>query len=189
MDIDKIEAGIRLMLEGLGRDPKDRGTREAASLTARAWYDELAVGYRMPEPEFHLFPVEEGQSRGLIALEGIPVKSICAHHLLPFVGEATVAYVPDTQLCGISNLSRMVDFCARRLQVQESLTDDIARRINEQLEPQGVGVFIRARHDCMQLRGVNHPGVMTTSVLTGTLQEDALLREEFMSLARKAASA
>lgn len=186
MDKDKLEAGFRLVLEGLGLDSADPLTADSARLTAEAWHDELAAGLRLPEPEFHLFPVEEGQSRGLVALQNIPVKSICAHHLLPFVGEATVAYVPDAQLCGISNLSRMVDHCARKPQVQETLTDEIAERLMHKLRPQGIGVSIRATHHCVLLRGVNHPAVMTTHSLTGCMRDNPELRSEFMALSHPA---
>ena len=187
MDVAKIEEGFRKVLEGLGLDTKDPVLRESARLTAQAWHDELAAGLRLPPPVMKLFPVEEGQSRGLVTLQDIPVKSICAHHLLPFVGIATVGYVPEAALCGISNLSRVVDHCARKLQVQEALADEIARTLERVLRPRGVGVVIQATHFCMHLRGVNHPGQMTTSALKGCLHDDPALRREFMALAPGAA--
>lgn len=183
MDIDKIEAGFRQVLEGLGLAADDSLVGESARLTARAWYDELCSGLREEPPAMTLFPVAEGQSRGMVALRDIPVKSICAHHLLPFVGNATVAYIPEADLCGISNLSRVVDHAARKLQMQEALTDEIARRIELALKPRGVGVFIQATHLCVQMRGVNHPGVMTTSAVTGCFKEDPQVHREFLALA------
>ena len=94
-----------------------------------------------------------------------------------------MAYVPEASLCGISNLSRVVDYCARKLQVQEALTDEIAKTLQAALRPRGVGVVIQAKHFCMALRGVNHPGQMTTSALAGLLKDDPELRREFMALA------
>ena len=161
----------------------DPALRDSARLTAQAWHDELCAGLHAPPPALSLFPVAEGQSHPLVTLQGIPVKSICAHHLLPFVGTATVGYVPEATLCGISNLSRVVDYCARKLQMQEALTDEIAEFLQGALAPRGVGIFIQATHLCMQLRGVNHPGQMTTSAFTGCLRDDAVLRGEFMALA------
>ena len=116
-------------------------------------------------------------------MQQIPVKSICAHHLLPILGVATVAYVPNGQLCGLSKLSRVVDHFARRPQVQERLTSQIADFLQVQLQPMGVAVLVKATHMCMELRGVNHVGLMTTSTLRGVFREDATLREEFMQLA------
>ena len=120
-----------------------------------------------------------------LVLQHIPVKSVCAHHLLPFIGEATVAYTPDKMLCGISKLSRIVDYFARRPQVQEELTGDIANFLCDNLDPQGVGVIIKATHMCMAMRGVSHDGVMTTSTLKGSFLNESNVRAEFMALAHK----
>ncbi len=188
MEFKKIEDGFRLVLEGLGVAPDDPRLRESAALTAQAWYEELCAGLREDPPAMQLIPVEEGQSRGLVALQDIPVKSICAHHLLPFVGTATVAYVPEASLCGISNLSRVVDHCARKLQLQETLTDEIAKTIESLVQPRGVGVLIQATHACMTLRGVNHGGTVTTKALSGTILDDSNLRREFMTLAQGGAA-
>ena len=103
--------------------------------------------------------------------------------MLPFVGEATVAYIPNKLICGLSKLARVVDFFARRPQVQEKLTHDIAHFLRKQLDPQGVGVIIKACHMCMQMRGVNHDGIMTTSSLRGSFIKEGSVRAEFMSLA------
>jgi GTP cyclohydrolase I len=120
---------------------------------------------------------------GMVALNRIPVKSICAHHLLPFNGEATVAYLPKASICGLSKLSRVVNHFARRPQLQEHLTAEIAQFLQSQLDPQGVGVIVQASHSCMELRGVNHPGVMTTTTMLGAFRTDAAVRGEFLALA------
>ena len=119
----------------------------------------------------------------MVVLQHIPVKSVCSHHLLPFVGEAAVAYIPDERLCGISKLSRIVDYFSRRPQMQEELTSDIVNFLFEQLSPQGAGVIIKATHMCMVMRGVGHDGVMTTSSLKGSFLSKATVRAEFMALA------
>ncbi|MGA1600039.1 MAG: GTP cyclohydrolase I, partial [bacterium] len=150
---------------------------------AKAWVDELCKG--LGEKDFSLttFAVDEDYEPSMVVLQHIPVKSMCAHHLLPFIGEATVAYIPDQLLCGLSKLSRVVDYFARRPQVQEELTDQVARFLQEQLQAQGVGVIIKASHMCMAMRGVNHSGVMTTSSLKGVFLKNATVRAEFMALA------
>ncbi len=183
MDLAKMEAGFRLVLEGLGVDGDHPQLLDTPARTAEAWVEELCAGYGEPAVKMEVFPVEEGSQGGLVALSRIPVKSICVHHLLPFHGEATVAYIPGDNICGLSRLSRVVNHFARRLQMQETLTHQIARYLEENLQPIGVGVVIRAEHFCMQLRGVNHPGIMTTSSMLGALQDDPTLRAEFLAVA------
>ncbi|MGK5095315.1 GTP cyclohydrolase I [Deltaproteobacteria bacterium TL4] len=183
MDSEKIELGFRLVLEGLGLDLNNPHFRETPSRVARAWMDELCIGLREKQFSLTTFPVDADYQPSMVVLQQIPVRSICAHHLLPFVGEATVAYIPDSQLCGLSKLSRVVDFFSRRPQVQENLTNDICQYLNKVLRPQGVGIIVKASHMCMALRGVSHPGTMTTSSLIGCFMEDPTVRAEFMSLA------
>lgn len=183
MDERKIEDGFRLVLEGLGLDLSDPHLQESPARIARAWYDELCVGLRDPEFSIRVFPLEEGQEPSMVVLQDIPVQSICAHHLLPFIGHATVAYIPDHHLVGLSKLARVVDHFARKPQVQERLTHEIARFLCDQLRPQGVGVIVKARHMCMEMRGVRHNSLMTTSTLLGTFLHDATVRAEFMALA------
>lgn len=189
MDIDKIELGFRQVLEGLGLNLDDPHLKDSPRRTAEAWHDELCGGLRAPEYSLSVYPMEEGMQQGMIALENIPVKSICAHHLLPFVGQATVAYLPADHFCGLSNLSRVVDHFARRPQLQEILTGQVARYLEQSLAPRGVGVAIRASHFCMELRGVNHPGVMSTTFLLGEMRDDPALRAEFLALSQTAATA
>ena len=187
MDLAKLEAGFRLVLEGLEVDRTHPQLRDTPRRTAEAWYEEICSGLRETDFSLDVFPVEEGYQTGMVALNRIPVKSICAHHLLPFNGEATVAYLPQANICGLSHLSRVVNHFARRPQLQENLTHEIAHFLEGQLEPLGVGVIVQASHSCMELRGVNHPGVMTTTTLLGAFRNDAALRAEFMALAPRLA--
>ena len=187
MDREKIEAGFRMVLEGLGVNPDHPLFRETSAKTAESWAGELCAGLDAPEVDLEVMALEEGAQPGLVALNRIPVRSICAHHLLPFIGEATVGYVPSGQICGISKLSRVVDHFARRPQMQENLTQQVARYLEAGLDAAGTAVTIRAEHCCMKMRGVNHSGAMTTAILLGTLKTDPALRADFMALAQRAA--
>ena len=183
MDVAKIEAGFRLVLEGLGVDTRNPHFNDTPQRTARAWAEELCVGLNDPDFKMQVFPIQDGYSPSMIVLQDIPVKSLCAHHLLPFVGKATVAYIPAKHLLGLSKLSRVVNHLARRPQVQENLTHEIAMFLQDHLQPQGIGVLVKASHFCMELRGVNHSGLMTTSTLLGSFLNNATVRDEFMALA------
>ena len=183
MDEEKIQRGFQLVLEGLDIDLTNPHFQESPARVTKAWADELCSGLRENQIQLKIFPVEENYQPSMVVLQHIPVKSICAHHLLPFIGEATVAYIPKKSLCGLSKLSRVVNFFARRPQVQENLTNDIAQFLDKTLQPQGVGVIIKATHMCMEMRGVNHRGVMTTSTLLGVFLSDGTVRAEFMALA------
>lgn len=192
MDPSMIAEGVKLILRGLGCDPSDPHLLRTPERVAKAWVYELASGMDSPPPEVTMFPTV-GDSQ-MIILHDIPVRSVCAHHLLPFLGTAVVGYIPGRkEVCGVSKLSRVVDYFARRPQVQENLTNQIADFLFEKVrrfgadvrgpdEPGGVGVFIRANHMCMELRGVEHSGNMTTSAIRGSFNE-AEIRAEFMSLA------
>jgi len=183
MDRDRIERGFREVLEGLGLDLRHPNLKDTPRRTAEAWVSELCAGLIEPEPDMDLIPLEEGHVPGLIALDQIPVKSLCAHHLLPFTGQAVVAYVPNQNICGLSKLSRVVAHFARRPQLQEQLTQQVAQYLQRTLDPQGVGVLIRASHACMEFRGVNHPGAMTTTMMLGCLDSNPQFRTEFLALA------
>lgn len=185
----KVERGFGLVLEGLGVPLNDH-TRETAKRAAKAWYNELCAGLTQEPPKITTF---ESKVDEMIILRGIPVKSLCAHHLLPFTGTATVAYVPgQNKILGLSKLSRLTDYWARRPQVQEELTNDIANAIEELVVHErfdhkagvygGVGVLVRCNHTCMELRGVNHPGDMITSALRGVFTKPEV-RDEFLRLA------
>ena len=183
MEKIKVIQGIQLLLEGLGVDMDNNHFHKTPERAAKSWMEEICSG--LGEKQFRLttFPISENYEPSMVVLQHIPVKSVCAHHLLPFIGEATVAYIPDGMLCGISKLSRIVDYFARRPQVQEELTSDIANFLCENLNPQGVGVIIKATHLCMAMRGVSHDGVMTTSSLKGSFLTESNVRAEFMALA------
>ena len=185
-DIQKVIDGFRLVLEGLGVDPNGVHTRDTPERAAKAWWNELCAGLTVPAPEMRTFDslVDE-----MIVLRGIPVRSLCAHHLLPFVGEATIGYVPASgRILGISKLSRLTDHWARRPQVQEELTAQIADALATLVMPEGaggnggVGVTVRANHLCMQVRGVNHSGDMVTSALRGVFKTNPAARAEFLAL-------
>lgn len=182
-DVEQVERALELLIQGLGLDRSDPHLKDTPRRAAKAWTKELCAGLNGPQFRLTTFPAEPESDSGMVALQQIPVKSICAHHLLPILGVATVAYVPNGQLCGLSKLSRVVDYFARRPQVQERLTSQIADFLQVQLQPMGVAVQVKATHMCMELRGVNHVGLMTTSTLRGVFREDATLREEFMQLA------
>ena len=183
MEKSKVLQGMQMLLEGLGVDMQDNHFKKTPERAAKSWMEEICSG--LGEKQFRLttFPISENYEPSMVVLQHIPVKSVCAHHLLPFIGEATVAYIPDGMLCGISKLSRIVDYFARRPQVQEELTSDIANFLCENLNPQGVGVIIKATHLCMAMRGVSHDGVMTTSSLKGSFLTESNVRAEFMALA------
>jgi len=183
LDKVKVRQGIQLLLEGLGVDLESDHFRDTPERTANAWIDELCSG--LGEKNFSLttFPVGASYESSMVVLQHIPVRSVCAHHLLPFYGEATVAYIPDKRLCGLSKLSRIVDYYSRRPQVQEELTCDIANFLSENLSPKGAGVIVKATHMCMAMRGVSHDGVMTTSSLKGSFLSEGNVRAEFMALA------
>jgi len=181
MDMEKLTEGFRLVLEGLGVDMSQPHLKDTPRRTAEAWHDELCAGLREPEFSLEVFPLESGQRSDLVVLSGIPVKSLCAHHLLPFSGMATVGFLPRERLCGLSRLSRVVNHYARRPQLQEHLTSQIADLLQRDLEPSGVGVVIQATHFCMEYRGVNHSGRFTTTTLLGALREDPRLRTEFLN--------
>ena len=182
-DVEQVERALELLIQGLGLDRSDPHLKDTPRRAAEAWVKELCAGLNGPQFRLTTFPSELESDSGMVALQQIPVKSLCAHHLLPILGWATVAYVPNGQLCGLSKLSRVVDHFARRPQVQERLTNQIADFLQTGLHPQGVAVQVKASHMCMELRGVNHVGLMTTSTLRGVFREDVTLREEFMQLA------
>ncbi len=183
LDREKVRKGICMLLEGLGIDIEEEHFQKTPERVTNAWIDELCSGLGEKKFKLTTFPVSKNYERSMIVLQHIPVRSVCAHHLLPFYGEATVAYIPDERLCGLSKLSRIVDYFARRPQIQEELTNEITSFLCERLSPLGAGVIIKATHMCMAMRGVSHDGVMTTSSLKGLFLTDGTVRAEFSSLA------
>lgn len=173
------------LLAQLGEDPTREGLAETPSRVARAWA-EWTSGYAQ-RPEDILKCFEDGSENydEMVFQGNIPFYSHCEHHLAPFFGTAHVAYIPDGRVVGLSKLTRLVDVFAHRLQVQERLTRQIAEALDENLHPLGVAVVVRARHFCMESRGVRKVGThTTTSALLGVFRDKPEVRAEFLSLAR-----
>jgi GTP cyclohydrolase I len=181
----QAESAVRTLIQWAGDDPDREGLTETPKRVARA-YRELFAGYDSNPLDYMERTFEEvGGYDELVVLRDIPVVSFCEHHMLPVLGRAHVGYLPTSRVVGISKLARVVNGFARRLQIQEKLTADIAGAIDQVLKPKGVGVVIEAEHSCMTLRGVNTPGAsLTTSHLTGVIRDDARTRGEFLRLAR-----
>ncbi len=179
-DLEAAEAAAADLLTALGISLDSESLRGTPGRMARA-YAELFTPRAF---DLTTFPNDEGYDE-LVLARGIPVRSVCEHHLLPFVGVAHVGYLPGERILGLSKLARIVEHFACRPQVQERLTKQVADWLDEQLEPRGVGVVIEAEHSCMTLRGVQAAGSSTvTSTLLGTLREDARSRQEFFALTR-----
>jgi GTP cyclohydrolase I len=179
------EAAVRVLIEWAGDDPSREGLIDTPSRVARS-YRELFAGYADDPREYLKRTFEEvGGYDELVVLRNIRVVSFCEHHMLPVIGRAHVGYLPTNRVVGISKLARVVHGFARRLQIQEKLTAEIAEAIQEILAPHGVGVVIEAEHSCMTLRGVNTLGsTLITSRLLGVIRDDARTREEFLGLVR-----
>ena len=177
---------VKRFLQFIGEDPSRGGLQETPERVVKAW-EEWFNGYRQAPSEV-LKTFEDGADKvnEMVVVRDIPVYSHCEHHLAPFFGVAHIAYIPNGKIVGLSKLSRVVDILARRLQVQERLTNQIADSINECLSPVGVGVVIECRHMCMESSGINRAGVTTlTSALRGALMEQPSARAEFFSLVRQ----
>jgi GTP cyclohydrolase I len=174
-----VAAAFRRFMESLGLDLRDPDLAGTDMRVARA-YEELLSGLR-PETEPHLstFPNTEKHA-GIVSVTGVPFYSICAHHFLPVFGTADVGYIPGDRLVGLSKIARVVDHFARRPQLQERLAEQIASHLEERLSPEGVIVVLRARHLCMEMRGVGVEGLTTTVAVRGVL-EDLRLQEQFFS--------
>mgnify|MGYP001558570732 FL=1 len=173
------ERAVRLLLESIGEDP----TREGLQDTPRRMVKMLMELCHREEFKFTTF-ASEGMSE-MIVQSNIPMSSLCEHHVLPFIGTAAVAYIPNGKIVGLSKLTRAVQYCSRGLQNQERITKAIADMLEKNLQPEGLGVVIKARHLCMELRGVCAPNVWTTtSSMRGTLLTEASSRAEFLALAR-----
>jgi GTP cyclohydrolase I len=180
VDLDAAETAARDLLVALGQDPEREGLRATPGRVARVLAELLT-----PLPfDLTTFPNDEGYDE-LVLVRDVPFASLCEHHLLPFVGVAHVAYIPDHRILGLSKLARVVEHCSRRLQVQERMTQQVADYLWQELAPRGVGVVLEAEHLCMRLRGARSAGTRTTtSALRGTLRGEAHTRAEFLALAR-----
>jgi GTP cyclohydrolase IA len=183
-DRAEVKAAIRTLIEWTGDDPDRDGLAETPSRVARA-FEEFFAGYGQDPVEIlqKTFEEIEGYDE-MIALRGIRFESHCEHHMAPIIGQAWVAYVPNGRVVGISKLARVVEVYAKRLQIQEKMTAQIANTINDVLKPQGVGVIIKASHHCMTTRGVNKPDSdLVTSRMLGCFRDNPLTRQEFLSMA------
>lgn len=181
----RIQAAVREILLAVGEDPDREGLLETPARVARM-YDEILAGMR-EEPREHLQKQFSADKHGeLVLVKDIPIYSLCEHHMLPFYGRAHIAYIPkDGRITGLSKLARMADGYARRLQVQERLTTQMADAVMDVLRPRGVLVVIEAEHMCMTMRGVQKPGSLTvTSAVRGYFETDVKARAEAMSLIR-----
>ncbi len=182
---EQAEAAVRTLIEWAGDDPNREGLLDTPARVARS-YKELFAGYDA-DPKKYLERTfdEVGGYDELVILKDIRVVSFCEHHMLPFLGKAHVGYLPRNRVVGISKLARVVNGFARRLQIQEKLTAQVAEAIQDILDPKGVGVVVVSEHSCMTMRGVNTPGSrLTTSHLLGEVRDDPRTRQEFFDLVR-----
>ena len=178
VDLPAAERAVADLLRALGKDPEQPHLADTPRRVADAYAELLAP----PPFDLTTFPNDEGYNE-LVLATGIPVQSLCEHHLLPFTGIAHIGYLPGERILGLSKLARVLDLFARDLQVQERLTQQVADWLQDNLNPRGVGVVIEAEHLCMSLRGVRARGARTTtSALHGLLREDARSRHEFFAL-------
>lgn len=181
-DLDRIADAYRELLQSVGEDIDREGLQRTPDRAARA-LEFLTQGYRQNLDQIINGAVFESRASEIILVKDIELYSLCEHHLLPFIGRAHVAYLPNGKVIGLSKVARIVDVFARRLQIQENLTTQIAESLMRCLEPSGVAVVVEAKHLCMMMRGVEKQNsVMKTSCLLGTFKEDARTRSEFLSL-------
>jgi len=181
-NLDRIAQGVRMILEGIGEDPNREGLQDTPKRVAEM-YAELTAGMREDASE-HVVPLSGNKHDEMVIVKDISIASLCEHHLAPFVGKCHIAYIPKHgNILGVSKLARLAETFARRLQLQERLTSEIANTLFQQLQPLGVMVVIEAEHTCMTLRGVKKPGAMTvTSAVLGGFRKDPRTRAEAMAL-------
>jgi len=183
VDLKKIEKGMRLILEGIGEDPRREGLRDTPGRVARM-HAEIFSGIGQDASRL-VQPLDSDKHDEIVLIRDIPFYGMCEHHFLPFIGKAHVAYLPKGSICGLSKLARVVDVVSRRPQLQERLTSEIADILMNTLHPRGVMVVVEAEHLCMTMRGVRKPGaVTTTSVVRGIFRNRAATRSEAMALIR-----
>jgi GTP cyclohydrolase I len=178
-----VRDAIRTILSALGEDPDRPELKRTPERVEESLLD-LTRGYREPLDEILAGAIFEDPSQAMVLVRDIPFYSLCEHHLLPFFGRAHVAYIPNGRLMGLSKIPRILEHFARRLQVQERLTEQVAQTLTETLHPRGLGVVLEATHLCMVMRGVQKEGsVATTSALRGNFLADPRARAEFLALA------
>lgn len=179
----KIEAHLREILGFIGDDPGREGLKDTPKRIMKSW-KELFAGYGQKREDILSTTFDEhGEYDNLVLLKNIDFFTFCEHHFLPFQGRAHVGYIPSESVVGLSKLARLVEMHAKRLQIQEKMTNDIAKDLQEVLKPLGVMVVIEAHHSCMGCRGVKKPnGVMTTSAVRGVFKDNPAARQEFLQL-------
>lgn len=184
VDQDKIEAGFRLVLEGLGEDLERPGLKETPRRVAILFSDLFSGLFQSPSETLSLIKGESFDE--MIVLKKLPFHSMCEHHFLPFFGHASIGYIPDNgRMTGLSDLGRVVEVFARRAQIQERMTSQIADCLMETLTPQGAMVILEAEHLCLSMRGLKKPGVpVVTSAVRGIFLKNAKTRQELLSLIR-----
>lgn len=182
IDLDKIARGVRLLLEGIGEDPERDGLKKTPERVAQ-FYAELTEGMWIDASE-HIVALPGDSHDEMVIVKDISIASVCEHHLAPFTGKCHIAYIPKNgRILGLSKLARIAEVYARRLQVQERLTQQIATTLFDSLKPIGVMVVVEAEHTCMTLRGVKKPGAKTiTSTVLGGFRKDPRTRAEAMAL-------
>ena len=182
MDMARGERLFREVIEWLGEDPDREGLAKTPERMAKAMQF-LTSGYRQDPQQVIHEACFKAETNSMVIVRDIELYSLCEHHLLPFFGRCHVGYIPGGRVVGVSKLARLVDMYARRLQIQERLTEQIAQVIMDNIEPEGVGVMIEARHLCMMMRGVEKQNsMMVTSAVLGTFRTSSKTREEFLTL-------
>jgi GTP cyclohydrolase I len=183
VDHDRIRRAVREILIAVGEDPDREGLLETPDRVARM-YAEIFAGLHL-DPRVHLQKTFTQKYDEMVLVKDIEFASCCEHHLLPFTGKAHIGYLPAGKVVGLSKLARVVDAVAKRPQVQEQMTEQIADLVMAELQPRGVGVMVEASHSCMTIRGVRKPGsVTTTDALRGLFKTNPATRAEFMALVR-----
>lgn len=184
--LDALKKLVKDFIRLIGDDPERPELIETPERVARMWLEELASGYGQDPDEhlkyFYINSVDYASTSRLVAVMNIPVRSVCEHHLLPFYGYAHIAYVPGSEVMGLSKFARILNVFARRLQLQERLTEEVADYLYEKLKTRGLLVIIEATHTCALVRGIEEPLSMVTSSARGELTADKELREEAMEL-------
>ena len=180
--LERLSESFLEILESIGEDPQRQGLLKTPARAARA-FEFITQGYRQSVEEIVNDAIFDSDASEIVLVKDIELYSMCEHHLLPFIGKAHVAYIPNGKVIGLSKVARIVDVFARRLQIQEQLTTQVADALMRTLHPDGVAVVIEAKHLCMMMRGVEKQNsIMTTSCLLGSFKEDARTRSEFLAL-------
>jgi GTP cyclohydrolase I len=185
MNKTRVAELIRELLQEMGEDPNREGLLKTPERVAAA-YEFLTSGYRTRVVDVVNNAVFQAEANNMVILKNVEVYSLCEHHMLPFFGQCHIGYIPRKQVLGVSKIARIVDCLARRLQIQERLTGQIAQEIMDAIKPEGVGVVMECRHLCMIMRGVEkQDSVMMTSSVLGSFHNNASTRSEFLSLVRQ----